>query len=443
MHFGAGFLAVLRSRGRDPIRKSRTNRRHGGSSCRARRMRRFFIQLRSVFEERPRIFAAPRGPSRIQPDCSRAARIGFRVLDSRLSSRGVDPASGAAFPAPSERDGAGGPALAARAAVAEANTAGSISSVGPFDRMTARSRMVSSSRTFPGQGERLSRSSVALPIDSIGTPTRAANRATRNCMRSGTSHTLAQRRPGEPKRRAVAAGRERQYEARAARGKALRAAFCVLIGSAAGATVGGAVAVGLDRILDALLGTVVGGILGLGAGVRIGCACFSVMGMSGTRRKPSFEATLAGHVPRAVLQVLLVAWSLIGVTVGSTWGGLKGSAWGAGSPWQEGAASWGPRLHPGFGPQGVGVVGRGGPKKRQSTNPSSSRNGCRRPPVSRSPTTRRAVLRGLAPRDRRGLAAQRDGSAWQLCGVLQCARHLVHTAVLSSGRPGGQALCSW
>ena len=45
----------------------------------------------------------------------------------------------------------GGAAFAARAAVAEVNTSGSISSVGPFDRMTARSRTFSNSRTFPGQ----------------------------------------------------------------------------------------------------------------------------------------------------------------------------------------------------------------------------------------------------------------------------------------------------
>ena len=49
-------------------------------------------------------------------------------------------------------DGVGGSAVAGRAAAAEANTSGSISSVGPFDRMTARSRTFSSSRTFPGQG---------------------------------------------------------------------------------------------------------------------------------------------------------------------------------------------------------------------------------------------------------------------------------------------------
>ena len=35
--------------------------------------------------------------------------------------------------------------------VLEANTSGSISRVGPFDRMTARSRTFSSSRMFPGQ----------------------------------------------------------------------------------------------------------------------------------------------------------------------------------------------------------------------------------------------------------------------------------------------------
>src|SRR5262249_44097311 len=110
----------------------------------------FFIRLRSVLGWRLRIFAAPRGPPLTQPDFSRAARMWFRVLDSRLSSGGVGPALAAVGLGLSEPDGVGGSAFAARAA-AEANTSGAISSVGPLDRMTARSRTFSSSRMFPGQ----------------------------------------------------------------------------------------------------------------------------------------------------------------------------------------------------------------------------------------------------------------------------------------------------
>ena len=55
-------------------------------------------------------------------------------------------------PSPAELNGVDGPSLAARVAITEANTSGSISSVGPFDRITARSRIFSNSRIFPCQG---------------------------------------------------------------------------------------------------------------------------------------------------------------------------------------------------------------------------------------------------------------------------------------------------
>src|SRR5690349_15312635 len=105
-----------------------------------------------------------------------------------------------------------------------------------------------------------------------------------------------------PNRSAVQVWRERQYRSRAARWKALRAALCVLVGSAAGATVGVSLDVGFDRLPYTLPGAVVGGLLGLGAGVVIGCACFSVMAMSGTSCKPSFEAEVARDNPMAVIQ---------------------------------------------------------------------------------------------------------------------------------------------
>ena len=78
---------------------------------------------------------------------------GYAVGAGRLAGRATDPSFNAAtlsgfWTAPY---GFAGLAFAVRAAVAEANVSGSISSVEPFDRMTARSRMFSNSRTFPGQ----------------------------------------------------------------------------------------------------------------------------------------------------------------------------------------------------------------------------------------------------------------------------------------------------
>jgi hypothetical protein len=84
-----------------------------------------------------------------QPDFSSAARMWLRVLDSRLSSGGDDIMLAASLLSSLSW----GFALSTGgwiAAVAEANTVWSISSVGPFDKMTARSRTFSSSRTFPG-----------------------------------------------------------------------------------------------------------------------------------------------------------------------------------------------------------------------------------------------------------------------------------------------------
>src|SRR5438445_1488527 len=100
----------------------------------------------------PNTFAPPRAPSITQTDFSRAVRIWFRVLDSRLSSGGAAPTPVAPAPSLAELDRLEGPSFAARVAVAEANTSGSSSSVGPFDRITARSRIFSNSRIFPGQG---------------------------------------------------------------------------------------------------------------------------------------------------------------------------------------------------------------------------------------------------------------------------------------------------
>jgi hypothetical protein len=74
----------------------------------------------------------------------------------------------------------------------------------------------------------------------------------------------------------------------------------------------------------------------------IGCACFSVMVMSGTREsEPSFESDLARHDPMALIKVLLVCWALIGMTTGSAWGGVKGSAWGDRPQGQDSTFLWG------------------------------------------------------------------------------------------------------
>ena len=87
----------------------------------------------------------------IQPDCSRAVRIWFRVFASRLSSGVLCCTPATAGPSFSEPGDIGGFASGGCSAGVEANTSGSISRVGPFDRMTARSRTFSSSRMFPGQ----------------------------------------------------------------------------------------------------------------------------------------------------------------------------------------------------------------------------------------------------------------------------------------------------
>jgi hypothetical protein len=144
-----------------------------------------------------------------------------------------------------------------------------------------------------------------------------------------------------PKRSAVEQWREQQYQSRAARWKALRAALCFFVGSAAGATVGVSLKVGFDRLGYLFPGALAGGALGLGAGLVIGCACFSVMAMSGTSRKPSYEAEVARKDPMAVINVLLVAWALIGVTVGSMWGALAGLAWDGSPHWQNAMDLWG------------------------------------------------------------------------------------------------------
>ena len=74
-----------------------------------------------------------------------APRAGFQAFGrrSRYHSAVVSPLSSLPW-------GFAESMMGRSAAVAEANTVWSISSVGPFDKMTARSRMFSNSRTFPG-----------------------------------------------------------------------------------------------------------------------------------------------------------------------------------------------------------------------------------------------------------------------------------------------------
>ena len=127
--------------GAEPVRPSLATERG------ARTMPSFFIRLRSVLGCRPRIVAAPRGPSMTQADCSRAARMWFRVLESRLSSGGSGPAPAPACRVPSGPEAVSGLALAGRAAVADANTSGSISSV---KREPSRGTLGRSPRDFGG-----------------------------------------------------------------------------------------------------------------------------------------------------------------------------------------------------------------------------------------------------------------------------------------------------
>src|SRR5260370_39316080 len=76
----------------------------------ARTMPSFFMRLRSVLGWRPKTFAAPHGPSITQPDFSRAVRMWFRVLDSRLSTGSVGPTPVTPGPSLAELDGLEGPA---------------------------------------------------------------------------------------------------------------------------------------------------------------------------------------------------------------------------------------------------------------------------------------------------------------------------------------------
>ena len=94
----------------------------------ARSMPSFLSRLRRVLGWRPRRVAAPFGPSITQPVCPRTLRMWLRSTSSRARR---------------------GPAAVAE--TGSLRTSGPISSVGPVARMTARSRIFSSSRTLPGQ----------------------------------------------------------------------------------------------------------------------------------------------------------------------------------------------------------------------------------------------------------------------------------------------------
>jgi hypothetical protein len=100
-------------------------------------------------------------------------------------------------------------------------------------------------------------------------------------------------------------------------------------------------AVGFDSLLPVLAGAAVRGVLGLGAGALIGGACFSVMAMTGSRRRPSVESELARRDPMTVIKVLVVAWALGGLIFGSTWGGVKGLSWDARPDVRDGPFLWG------------------------------------------------------------------------------------------------------
>ena len=81
---------------------------------------------------------------------SPTAKNRYLIRGGRLVAAPLSPPALLASPLFSLPWGAAGSKMVWRAAVADANTVWLISSVGPFDKMTARSRTFSNSRTFPG-----------------------------------------------------------------------------------------------------------------------------------------------------------------------------------------------------------------------------------------------------------------------------------------------------
>jgi hypothetical protein len=131
----------------------------------------------------------------------------------------------------------------------------------------------------------------------------------------------------EPKRSAVEEWREQQRQERSANWKPIRGVGCAIAGSAIGAAFGISLSIGFDQLPFALLGAVVGGVVGMAVGACIGCACYAFL--LKTNQQPAFE-TQSAHASWSAIEIMIFAWSLIGVMFGAALGGTEGLAWGGG-----------------------------------------------------------------------------------------------------------------
>jgi hypothetical protein len=131
--------------------------------------------------------------------------------------------------------------------------------------------------------------------------------------------------PPEPG--AVEQWRQRQEQTRRRRRQLLGGFAAAVAGSALASSIGICLQEGVRPFPAVFVAGLAGAVAGLLAGVLIGCACFALMALSGTRHGPSYESKLATRDPMSVTTVLVVAWGLIGVLAGSAWGGLQGASW--------------------------------------------------------------------------------------------------------------------
>ncbi|HEY7156548.1 MAG TPA: hypothetical protein VH575_21450, partial [Gemmataceae bacterium] len=127
-----------------------------------------------------------------------------------------------------------------------------------------------------------------------------------------------------PKKGAVEQWQERQGKARLRRRQVIRALCCLVAGAALGTGAGVCVHEGIRPLPLVLVAALLGAVLGSLIGVLVGCACFSIMAMARSWRRPSYESELARKDPMSVITVLAVAFGLIGIIGGAAWGGLEG-----------------------------------------------------------------------------------------------------------------------
>ena len=130
-----------------------------------------------------------------------------------------------------------------------------------------------------------------------------------------------------PKKGAVEQWRERQGKARRRRRQVIRALCCLVAGAALGTGAGVCVHEGIRPLPLVFVAALLGAVLGNLIGVLVGCACFSIMAMARSWRRPSYESELARKDPMSVITVLVVAFGLIGIIGGAAWGGLEGISW--------------------------------------------------------------------------------------------------------------------